>query len=484
MKHADLVRRMGEISTELEILARHDKLSGAQSIQAEAIYDEFGRLDEARKGLERDADIAKIRGAMSGTNGSRLVPGSQRDGDRSGPEFMQRTDPWESEAGVFRQSSTPTELRSRALTAVERAPGGVADSVNEYVSRALESDPDPDSRLARYVIESSQPDYLRAFTAWIRNPERGHLEWTPEERAAYKRVQDATRAMSLGTTTAGGFLVPYALDPQILISGTGSVNPMRDVARVEITAQNDSRFVTSAQVAASWDAEAAEVSDDTPVLAQPPITAFKGAAFLPVSIELAEDSPNLPQQLGVLFVDAKAQLEATAFTTGAGSTEPKGIITAIAAVGGSVVISAGSALAVADITANQAALPARWRANAKFMANLLIINQGRVLPKYSNGPAVVDDSTTPPKMFGWQLLENSTMDGTIAAGTTNDYCLLSGDFKQYCIVDRVGATVEYVPHLFHTSNNRPSGQRGFYMHWRTGGDALITDAFRLTNYSA
>ena len=49
------------------------------------------------------------------------------------------------------------------------------------------------------------------------------------------------------------------------------------------------------------------------------------------------------------------------------------------------------------------------------------------------------------------------------------------------IADRVGMNVEFVPHLFHTANNRPSGQRGLYMWWRTGGLCVDADAFRVMN---
>jgi HK97 family phage major capsid protein len=148
-----------------------------------------------------------------------------------------------------------------------------------------------------------------------------------------------------------------------------------------------------------------------------------------------------------------------------------------------VVTSAGSALAVADVVANQNALPPRWRPNARWMANLAIINQGRILPLYTNGPATVSDATNPPRMLGWELLENNAMDGTIAAGSTNDYVLLSGDFQQYIIVDRSEATVEVIPHLF-GANRRSTAKRGYHLHWRAGGDCVITDAFRLTNYNA
>ena len=46
----------------------------------------------------------------------------------------------------------------------------------------------------------------------------------------------------------------------------------------------------------------------------------------------------------------------------------------------------------------------------------------------------------------------------------------------YYIVERVGLTVELIPHLFHTGNNYPSGQRGFYAWYRTGGEVVNATA--------
>lgn len=416
--------------------------------------------------LERAAKIENVRSAY-------LAGAMIEDGTHFGPQVMTRTDPWQAET----RSAPSTELRTRALTALETAPGEMPDSVRQYATKLIESDTDTESRMARYVIETSSPAYLRAFSTWFRNPERGHLEWDEAQREAYQRVQTLSRTMSIGTTTAGGFLVPVALDPQILISGTGSVDPMRELARVETTAQNVTQFVTSAGVTASWDAENAEVSDDSPTLAQPAITAFKGQAFIPVSFELFEDS-NIGSQVGRLLADAKSQLESVAFTTGTGSAQPKGVITSLVAGAASVLTSAGSAISVADMITVQNALPPRWRPNASWMLNLSIMNQARILPLYTNGPALL----TGGEILGWNVRENSAVDGTIAAGTTHDYVVLAGDFSQYIICDRIGTSLEFVPNLFGASG-RPTGTRGFLMHWRTGGDVVIQDAFRLLDYN-
>ena len=45
------------------------------------------------------------------------------------------------------------------------------------------------------------------------------------------------------------------------------------------------------------------------------------------------------------------------------------------------------------------------------------------------------------------------MDGSLGAGA--DYTVLSGDFRQYIIVDRLGTTVELVPHLLGANRRRP-----------------------------
>jgi predicted phage gp36 major capsid-like protein len=59
--------------------------------------------------------------------------------------------------------------------------------------------------------------------------------------------------------------------------------------------------------------------------------------------------------------------------------------------------------------------------------------------------------------------------------------VLSGDFQQFAIVDRLGTTIEIVPQLLGTAH-RPTGQRGFLMHYRSSSDVLIPDAFRLSNF--
>jgi predicted phage gp36 major capsid-like protein len=335
---------------------------------------------------------------------------------------------------------------------------------------------DPLCRQAQYVIETSQPDYLRAFSKWIRDPMTGHYAWTPKERDAHIRVTELTRALSL--SNAGTMILPYQLDPQILIANAGAIDPMRDVARVERTVQNEARFLTSAGVTGSWDAEAAEVSDDSPTLPSPRSLASPVGCSFRLASRSTRTRISRGRSVNCLPTRRRCS-KAPHLPSARGTAQPWGVVTRVSGTPGSVVTeAAGAALTAASVFNNQAALPPRYRANARWMANLTILNQARALPIGAGLNTALYDGGT---MLGWSVHENSAMDATFGAG--NDYVLLSRDFRNYIITDRLGASLEFVQNLFGASG-RPTGQRGFLMHWRTGGDCVIADAFRITNFSA
>ena len=306
--------------------------------------------------------------------------------------------------------------------------------------------------------------YERAFARLVANPTHGHLEWTAAEAEAYravKAVQTEQRAMNL-TDNAGGYMVPLTLDPAIMLTSNGSTNPLRAISRVVQTATDTWQGVTSAGVTAEWIAEATEVADASPTLAGPSIPVFKGDAFVPFSFEVEGDAVGFLQELGRLLQDGADQLTATAYTTGNGTTAPKGIITALVAAAGTVPLIApatAETFAAADVYAVQNALPPRFQPNASWNAALGIINAARQF-EISNGALKFPElSTNPPMLLGRNVYENSNMDGTInAAATETNYVLLYGDFGQgNIIVDRLGSTLELVPHLF-GATRRPTGQ--------------------------
>jgi HK97 family phage major capsid protein len=398
-------------------------------------------------------------------------------------ELAQRPGSREAGATFGRDGTAPPpvngEVRRQALLANERAVF-LPERAREHMEKMLREDDDPQDRLAQVTVALSDRAYLRAFAAWFNDPVSGGHLWTDKEREAVQRVRHLERSMTLGTGSAGGFLVPYELDPNIIITASYA-DPMRAISRVATTAVNEKRFVTSAGATSSWDPEETEVSDDSPTLAQPTITAKKAMTFVPVSFELFEDS-DIAQQIGKVFAESKAAHESLSFTLSQ-TNGPVGLISALVAAGGSTVIATGTnVLAAVDIYNAAGQLPARWRANANWMTHAITLNGYRQIPKATNiNESIVDDATTPPNMVGRSVYENSNMDSALT-GAAADYLTVIGDFQQYAIVDRIGTVLELVPHLFGT-NRRPTGQRGFLQHWRTGADVLVADAFRLLNYS-
>src|SRR5262249_29476992 len=105
------------------------------------------------------------------------------------------------------------------------------------------------------------------------------------------------RGMTIGTGSAGGFALPFSLDPSVMLTSNGALNPIRQVARVFTIPTDQWKGVSSAGVTASYDPEASEVSDDSPTLAQPVIDSAMGRAFVPFSYEVGQDWGSLQEEL-------------------------------------------------------------------------------------------------------------------------------------------------------------------------------------------
>jgi hypothetical protein len=54
-----------------------------------------------------------------------------------------------------------------------------------------------------------------------------------------------------------------------------------------------------------------------------------------------------------------------------------------------------------------------------------------------------------------------------------------GDFHGFLVAQRAGMSIEFVPMLFDVTNNRPTGQRGWFAYARVGSDVIDPTAFQL-----
>jgi HK97 family phage major capsid protein len=170
------------------------------------------------------------------------------------------------------------------------------------------------------------------------------------------------------------------------------------------------RGVTSAGVTAGWLAEGTVSSDNTPTLGQLVITPQKEAQWIMASFEEVADS-DISNQVPALIADAFDRLEEIAFTTGSGSGQPFGAITRATVDGNTGLLTVANAVAQFSLLAN---LPVRFRvgdqAKPYWVANILVINAMRALTAFSASTnSIVNDETNPPTMFGYPLLESTTM---------------------------------------------------------------------------
>lgn len=361
----------------------------------------------------------------------------------------------------------PDLYRDHAMRAIEvaRFPGVKnRERAQEQVANLLHSIDDRDGTLARRILATTSPTYERAFGKVMIAMDTNGL--TTEERTA----------LAVGTDANGGYAVPATLDPSVILTSDGTINPLRRIARVVQITGKTWQGITSAGITVSRDSEAEEVSDDGPTFAQPEVNVVRVQGFVPFSIEIEQDWNAMRAELTMMLQDAKETEEATSFVTGNGvGNNPGGVVGSLDYATSAV--DAGGTFASDDLFAIEEDLAPRWRARASWLANRSVYNRVRALGSDSDGGDlwVRLGAGLPPELIGYPAYEASAMTTTVAG--TNDRALVFGDFSQFLIVDRVGMSVELVPHLFGT-NRRPTGQRGLYAIWRNNSKVLVPNAFR------
>jgi len=344
--------------------------------------------------------------------------------------------------------------RIDALVKSSALPDHGAERLTELLASPT---PIEQSATARWTLAAGSDAWRSAFVKLAGDPHRGHLLWTPAEADAYRKVaavQAELKAMST-TDSAGGYMIPLTLDPAIMLTSAGSINPLRRIARVVTTVTDQWQGVTSAGATAEWKAEAAEAADGSPTVAPAPIPVHFGDSYVPYSFEIGMDGINFLNELQVVLADAADQLQNTAYTTGSGTGQPKGIITALAGTASEVAPVAAESFTAPDVFAVQSALPPRFQPRAQWAANIAVINAAAQF-ETTNGslkfPEIRDD-----RLLRKPLNELSNMDGSInPAATANNYVLLYGDFQQFVIVDRIGSQIEFIPNLVGATTGPPA----------------------------
>lgn len=297
--------------------------------------------------------------------------------------------------------------------------------------------------------------YRRAFGKYLRGQEIGTTD---------RQILE-TRAMSVASGAAGGYLVPEQFANQIyeVMKWYGA---MRQAADTLATATGGDLLYPSVDdtgnVGEIIDENTAFNLQDISVGARTYKAFLYSSKIVKVSWNLMQDSAiNLDALIAKLLGIRIARIQNTHFTTGFGATQPEGIVTnANAAVTG----AAPTAITFDEIISLVYAVDRAYRNNGTFMMNDGITAAVRKLKDSQNRylwePAL--QLGQPDRILGYPVVPNNDMQATLVASTKT---VIFGDIKEgYLIRDVKGITLVRLNELY-----AGSGQVGFLAFARADG---------------
>ena len=454
---------------------------------------DFDAAVEERKQLVADAKAWDERMALVASFRS---AGRGEEGDsRSAPTIM-RT---KSDADIYDMAATRDNAKSlsdfevkvkenalRSIDSMKLPKGHTLDNLVDIVENKDVGE-DGKGEIAQRVLLTGSPAYRRYFNKYLKN--QTALATPEEARAAALAVT--------GTTTTGGYAVPYVFDPTMIHVGAYTAqNPYRAACRVEtITNGNNWLAVTVGNIAMAYAAEAAAGVEGGPTFAQPTYTVQTATGFVTLSIEAMEDRPDISGELASVFAEGKATLEENKFTLGAGTTVfPQGMF-----LSGAYTVKAtatNDVTALLDFTATEGDLPLRFRQKAAWFMNRSTIRQLQILDtsyRYFSGAGIqfpgalngqLNPQTPPDKasntgmfLLGYPIWEVPSAVSTL----TTDAAVIAVlcDPSSYIIVDRVGMNMEVIPQMLNGATpSFPTLQRGVVAWFRNTARVHTADAGR------
>lgn len=455
-----LAAELETIRAEIVELSAVEEPTTEQAERAEALLTTWDEKKAAYdKAVERAAKVEAIRQAA-------IDPANRESGFGGAPQVMVRKDPTENLDAVARGWVSPADVKSRALSVIETS-RDADDNTKQGATLMVERNAD----IARHALLHSSAAYTSAFETILRHgTDMGPALLDDEQR-------HALRAALSNTDANGGYTVPFLLDPSVILTNNGIVGSIRSLSRVVTGVSDYWNGVTSAGVTAEWLTEGSQAADASPTVGNVSIKAEKASAYVFSSYEQSADG-SLVSELPRLFADAKMRLDEAAFATGSGTNQPKGVVTALAAVTASRVspTTGGTFSAASEVYLLSNAIPPRHASNSVWLANKAVFNKIRGFDTYGGSSFWADlGPATPSQLLGQAVYETSTMTATV---TTGSNLLVLADLSDFVIFDRVGATMKYVPVVV-GANQRPTGQEGWFLFWRTGADYANANAGRV-----
>lgn len=315
----------------------------------------------------------------------------------------------------------------------------------------------------RKAHDQKRPEHLNAFWKLMKN---GEKLMTPEEWGVLRNT------MSVGTAAQGGYTVPTEVATSVA-DALKAYGGMRSVAEVFRTASgNDINFPTSDGTSETGEliGENTTATGADPAFGVVTLKTYKfSSKVVAVPFELLQDtSIDMEGFIRQRLATRLGRVTNTYFTTGTGTAQPNGIVTAAAS--GKVGTTGQTTTVIFDdlVDLVHSVDPAyRALGNCKFMMNdasLKVIrklkdSQGRpiFLPGYDGLAGAMPDT-----ILGYPVVINQD----IATMAANAKSILFGDFTFYKIRDAMDMQM----FRFDDSAYIKLGQIGFLAWMRSGGN--------------
>lgn len=369
-------------------------------------------------------------------------------------------------------------VNDRRLSEIERkgAADGLYDEHLGNISRALDH---YKSRLDTIETAYARPE----FGGEVKSS-AAHSEYSKAFRNYLRKGMDAgleqlsTKALSVGSDPDGGYLVTPTMS-QTIAKAVFETSPMRGLASVETISTDSLDLIDDHdQAAAGWTSETGSISEtNTPLIAKRHIVTHELYAQPKATQKLVDDAAiDIEAWLSGKISEIFAIKENTAFVSGNGVGQPRGILSYAAGTSWGQVeqVNSGSAGAVtADGLINVFyKLKDAYSKNATFMMNRTVVNAVRLLKEATTNQYLWQPGLAagaPDTLLGVPVVMASDM----PAASSGSLSVAVGDFKRaYQIVDRRGVTILRDPFT-----EKPFVK--FYATKRVGGDVVNFEAIKL-----
>lgn len=309
-----------------------------------------------------------------------------------------------------------------------------------------------------------------------------------EFKAGRDRGDLEIRAMATDTQQTGGFLVMPDLSSTV-VSRVFETSPIRLVANVEQAGSKSREFlIDDDEAGATWSGERSVATDDTPDVGLKEIVTHEITSTMKATATMIEDAYlDLASWMQTKGADKISRTENTAFFTGTGIKQPRGLLTYAAWSSAGVyerdkieqIASGGATTLTADgLIDTQAALKEAYQAQAVWLMKRATFGSIIKLKGADNfyfGPMMLAQGVPTMQLLGKRVMFCDDMQ---ALGTGSNLVCAYGDFgRAYTILDRVGLQVLRDPFT-------ADPYTLFRLRRRTGGDVTSFDAVKLTKLAA